>query len=102
MAAAFVSLCALLGYASGSVAAEVPPPCPNAALRTGPSFELPDCRAYEMVSPLDKNGGNVQALPPFAGGLYASFKQSSIDGEKVTYTSVTAFGDAVAGPWSSQ
>lgn len=55
-----------------------------------------------MVSPLDKNGGDIRALPPFAGALFAAHKQSSLDGERVTYTSSTAFGDAVAGPWSSQ
>jgi hypothetical protein len=31
-------------------------PCPNEAFRSGPSASLPDCRAYEQLTPIDKEG----------------------------------------------
>lgn len=78
-----------------------PTDCPNQAFRIGPSAKLPDCRAYEMVSPVDKNGGDILALldiTSFATGLY----QSSLDGEKLTYSSYRSFGDSQAAPFVNQ
>lgn len=75
--------------------------CPNQAFRTGPAATLPECRAYEMVSPVDKNGADIKVL--VSNFNYpARLDQSSADGNRFTYSSGTAFADAVSAPWTSQ
>jgi hypothetical protein len=66
--------------------------CPNEEFRVGPSAALPDCRAYEMVSPPDKNGGEVDGGILF--GELAAPEQAAADGGAVTYGSTSAFADA--------
>jgi len=61
--------------------------CPNASLRVGPAALLPDCRAYEIVSPLDPGGHNVSsiALGALAGGFGTLL--ASPNGESVSFQS---------------
>lgn len=63
-------------------------PCSNAIVRSAQfSSYLPDCRAYELVSPMDKKGANIAADGDTA--------QSAVNGNAIKYYSTTAFGDAV-------
>jgi hypothetical protein len=62
--------------------------CPNEAIRARQHAEnLGACRAWEMVSPLDKNGGEVDAN--------GNTMIASSDGNGFTFTSHSVFGDAV-------
>ncbi len=79
--------------------------CPNQANRYGAGANLPDCRAYELVSPLDKNGGDIKSLAVddgTAGYIIERRVQSTPSGDRLTYSSYRAFADAQSVPHSSQ
>lgn len=60
---------------------------------------FPDGRAWEMVSPLNKNGGDIKGIGgPSGGGVI----QASVDGEKITYVSLASFGAPQGAPNGSQ
>jgi hypothetical protein len=63
-------------------------------------FALPDGRGWEMVSPVDKNGGSIQAPEGiFGGGVF----QAAAGGGSLTYSSADSFGaDPAGAPPGSQ
>jgi hypothetical protein len=75
--------------------------CPNQAFRTGAAAALPNCRAYEMVSPVDKENGDIIS-PPNITGFPVRRYQASTDGEKLSYTSIRAFADAESARYTTQ
>ncbi|MGA8365326.1 MAG: hypothetical protein WB709_12525 [Solirubrobacteraceae bacterium] len=82
-------------------AAVLSDPCPNAAFRAGFSASLADCRAYEMVSPVDKNGGGLFTLLNTTNDP-AGLNQSTPDGEKLTYSAFASFADAQSASYATQ
>ncbi len=90
-----------------------PPPsqlftgCANQQFRTATSSaHLPSCRAYEMVSPVDKAGADVNARQDTQAGRDLALDQAAAvvppEGRGLTYTARQAFGDAVAAPEMNQ
>jgi hypothetical protein len=55
--------------------------CTNGVPRSGPSAQLPDCRAFEQASPVDKDGGNLQGT--------LRFEMASEDGGAISFQSST-------------
>ncbi len=66
--------------------------CPNQERRSEASAFLPDCRAYEMVSPVDKNGGDVVRVS-IQGGDPDSFTEAAPDGNRITYSTLAPYGE---------
>ena len=68
--------------------------CLLLSLAVAPSaLALPAGRAYEQVTPVDKNGGDVGG-PAFEGVVAGALAQSATDGNSITYVSLSSFGDA--------
>jgi hypothetical protein len=69
---------------------EPPSNCPNAAFRVGPSAYLPDCRAYEAVSPPHSEGHPVTAagLGSISNGFPVAL--ASTNGESVLFETTMA------------
>jgi WD40-like Beta Propeller Repeat len=77
-----------LGAPAGALGAEGAG-CPNEQLRVEQhEAGLPDCRAYELVSPLEKND---QSASPFDG-------RAAVSGEAVTYLSTGIFAESKSAP----
>lgn len=69
------------------------------------AFALPDDRAFEMVSPPEKNSAELGS-PGNAGGLVdpgfsVTPLQASVTGEAIAYPSFTSFGDVQSAPAAS-
>ncbi|HYH52946.1 MAG TPA: hypothetical protein VD761_02350 [Solirubrobacterales bacterium] len=77
------------------------PACPNDPFRRGVGATLPDCRAYEMVSPVDKNNGDIKWLTNIATNP-ARLNQAALSGEKLTYSTSQGFADPEGVPYVSQ
>ena len=75
---------AMMGVFNATAHAEAP--CPNEAFRTGLAASLPDCRAYELVT------------PPYKEGAPANLLAVSPEGSHVIVDSVGNFGNAKAAP----
>lgn len=68
--------------------------CGNAELRAGPSARLPDCRAFELVTPPDSGGRALfDTGQSFAGDRFGSLTDSP-DGSSLAFMT---FGGAIAG-----
>jgi hypothetical protein len=85
------------GNASGSSAS------PTFGFRTqilGGGTLLLDDRGWELVSPVDKNGGQIQGVGEIFGG---GVLQAAAGGQSVTYSSTASFGpEALGAPPASQ
>ena len=71
-----------------------------AAFAQAEPLTLLDSRGWEMVSPVEKNGGEVQGFEANSGG---DVLQAATDGESATFSSASSFSaEALGAPVASQ
>ncbi len=69
----------------------------------GAPFTLPDNRAWELVSPVEKNGAHIVGIFGSEEQLGSGAPmQASLDGSSVTYVAIGSFGDAKGASRGSQ
>jgi hypothetical protein len=69
---------------------------------TGSSLTLLDGRGWEMVSPLDKNGADINGIDSLLGLSAGGVVQAAENGEGITYTSPGAFSNPKGAPLIGQ
>jgi hypothetical protein len=75
--------------------------CANQAFRIGAGTQLPDCRAYEMVSPVEKNGIDID--PSLDLQLsYNRLEQASTSGDTLTFATSQGIGEPEGVPYAPQ
>ena len=75
--------------------------CPNQSARLGAARRLPDCRGYEMVSPVDKGGSNIEPGLTI-NSYFANLDQASSSGDALTYTTLQGFAGSAGAPYARQ
>lgn len=78
-----------------------PDACPNAEMRARTGGHLPDCRAYELVSPVDKNDSDIIVQCNIQCQV-SRLDQAAEAGGTFTFSAYRAFGDQPSAPYSSQ
>lgn len=75
--------------------------CTAVLAASATALALPDGRAYERVTPANKNGGDVGG-PADRGLLASAYGQSATSGEAIAYVSLSSFANAVSAPLVTQ
>jgi hypothetical protein len=80
--------------------------CPNDQFRTGPSARLPDCRAYEQASPVNKNGADAfgefdQVQAASGGDAVAYYTTAGLPGAVGAQDFQTYLSRRTGGKWGT-
>jgi len=89
----------LLALGAGPAAADT---CPNAQFRAGAGATLPDCRAYEQVSPVSKDGFDVAFGPNGTSSSPGASAETVSSGDEVSYYSFGSFAGNPAAAFMNQ